>query len=695
MLDLCLRTGLTPVAVPEALLTRFTVCMPDALANTLEAAANANGHSLAMTAAMLIAAAQQSETKSADSPNAPIAELVGENAVREALRPLLHQAWKGLQAGKIVFAEAATGTGKGRLIASLAASSVQRGNLTVVTAPLSVLYQQILELRHIQTEVKPLLLLGRANFIDPEKLRERLEDEEHPLLQKWLENGGTPQTPEFKALSEALHVPLRWLAEDALSFNETLNLGDYLLDEGADEDNAAETTYRAAFLKMDELRQDGKTPLILCSHLMLAVDSRLKSLNEGHGGVLPEKIDTLIVDEAHLLERAFATVHTSTIHLYALERRFREAEFPSAVFRALRDATADMLQTLSEITKGKTLTGRLDNFPMLAPKLEGLLTELQTALTRKGRKELSAQAKASRRSLGYARQTLEAALSGYSTLQVSTTPVLHHPLFTCGKDNLDRFFTQLWEQVRACVLTSATLYAPDATGQQSAGHIRWVLGVPKNRAFYLSPVIPAWVYNTADIARLPGSFPPDDSEEWLDQTATQLDKVYRNAKGGTLALCTSYATIEELAKRLKTQYPHLLAQSFSNSATRCAQVFRQQASAGIKPIWLGVGNAWTGIDLADKDVPAQNDELLTDLYIPRIPYGSNRSLTHQRRREALGFMVEVHETARMLKQGLGRLVRREGVRNRHIWLADIRMENPPPPMKPILKLLAPFRKAGS
>jgi CRISPR type IV-associated DEAD/DEAH-box helicase Csf4 len=111
-------------------------------------------------------------------------------------------------------------------------------------------------------------------------------------------------------------------------------------------------------------------------------------------------------------------------------------------------------------------------------------------------------------------------------------------------------------------------------------------------------------------------------------------------------------------------------------------------------LWLGVGNAWTGIDMADKQAPAEQDLLLTDVYIPRLPYGCNRTLTHRRRVAALGFMVEVHETARMLKQGMGRLVRREGLRHRHIWLADSRLTQPTSHLKPILNLLSAYVRRG-
>ena len=108
----------------------------------------------------------------------------------------------------------------------------------------------------------------------------------------------------------------------------------------------------------------------------------------------------------------------------------------------------------------------------------------------------------------------------------------------------------------------------------------------------------------------------------------------------------------------------------SRSAAVCAGLFRERAA--LRPLWLGVGAAWTGIDLSDTRVSAQDDVLLTDLVIPRLPYGCNRSLSHARRRKIVP-VSEQREMLMMLRQGLGRLVRREGVQDRRIWIGDRRL----------------------
>ena len=85
---------------------------------------------------------------------------------------------------------------------------------------------------------------------------------------------------------------------------------------------------------------------------------------------------------------------------------------------------------------------------------------------------------------------------------------------------------------------------------------------------------------------------------------------------------------------------------------------------------LGVGGAWTGLDLKDHD--AENplhDTLLTDLVVARLPYNSNITPPAINRRNFMAD-ADIMETALLLKQGFGRLIRREGVKDRNIWFLD-------------------------
>ncbi len=57
-----------------------------------------------------------------------------------------------------------------------------------------------------------------------------------------------------------------------------------------------------------------------------------------------------------------------------------------------------------------------------------------------------------------------------------------------------------------------------------------------------------------------------------------------------------------------------------------------------------------------------------------MPFGTNRTAVHKARIKRLGFDIEAMEAALRLKQGLGRLIRREGVIGRRIWMMDGRVQ---------------------
>jgi Rad3-related DNA helicase len=55
-------------------------------------------------------------------------------------------------------------------------------------------------------------------------------------------------------------------------------------------------------------------------------------------------------------------------------------------------------------------------------------------------------------------------------------------------------------------------------------------------------------------------------------------------------------------------------------------------------------------------------------------------------------VAELNETARLLKQGMGRLVRKEGAPVKRIWFADPRVTSPNSKYSMIKKLLLPYQR---
>lgn len=158
------------------------------------------------------------------------------------------------------------------------------------------------------------------------------------------------------------------------------------------------------------------------------------------------------------------------------------------------------------------------------------------------------------------------------------------------------------------------------------------------------------------------------------------------AKGGTIILLTSYALLDKFKE----------AGSYSRFSNRMmfhdrGIAFQQQKMNFInqslqnkRPVWFALGNAWTGLDISGHqyDLPAKEDNLLTDLIIPRVPFGLNTSMTGLSRNN---FQVNEagkltvfptsgrNDAAFLFKQGIGRLVRREGVPAKNLWVLDARI----------------------
>lgn len=682
---------LAPALLPVTGITSFTVPLPPHVAQQLKVISEASGLSVPMTAGGLIEAAQKAAGGGADKQPAQVQRvpgIVGAERVRPILYELLESAHAGMSNGNIVFAEAATGTGKGRMIASLATAAAQRGDTVVVAAPLSVTWQlmdELMEIPEVQS-VGATLTLGRANFVSPEVLTAWAMENDHQQLMAWIKGGGLPLSSRAKKASSLMGKQLRWLLDDALSLADNLPVNTVMLAADQDEGCEGEQAYRSL-----QGHDDGAA-IILCSHHMLASHIRQAQMRgltlddaEASGTSLPMVIDTLIVDEAHLLEAAFAAINTHTLHLLPLIKAVKEnIKKGRAPLLAALDGLSSFMATEPWVAE----SAKKQEHKVMSeiPGLKDILVSLDGAITG----ALPAKSKVDTRTmtlLQVTRRGIQAALSGSMVIRFDLSPVKHYPQLIIGRANLEKALSFLWDCVAGATLVSATLYSDN----ENAKLARWKLAVPPERAQYLQAVHPAWVREAVRLQgdRVPNK--PDDSDEWLDAMAQKIREVAQNAVGGTLVLCTSYQNAAGLEERLvEALGERLISQVATSSASICAELYRKRYSAGVKPVWIGVGSAWTGIDLTDNTVDAEEDYLLTDLVVTRIPLGINRSITHQRRVAISGFSIVAQEAAWQLRQGLGRLVRREGVPPRNLWVLDSRLDENLGWIRPFKRILDQF-----
>ena len=280
---------------------------------------------------------------------------------------------------------------------------------------------------------------------------------------------------------------------------------------------------------------------------------------------------------------------------------------------------------------------------------------------------------------------------------LSFSPVRKYPQLHVGSRSFDKMLKQLWYAMDGAACVSASLYYKKMD-EDSASYYKNRLAIPEEKAKEYTPVMPSWhktpvkhFYLPKSASLLPVSRSDRLSDEakaarvaqWLQANAEWVTHIQASAAGGTLVLLTSHADATAFYDMLKDSMgidaSRLVAGLGIHSLNEQKATFVARSLRGEKPIWLAVGSAWTGLDINGSqygiDDPSQ-DNLLTDLVIPKLPFGLNRTISHRHfvNRQANGSTIEALEAAMLFKQGIGRLVRREGLPcNRRIWVLDNRL----------------------
>ncbi len=287
------------------------------------------------------------------------------------------------------------------------------------------------------------------------------------------------------------------------------------------------------------------------------------------------------------------------------------------------------------------------------------------------------------------------------------SPDRRYPSLVFGASDVGGYIGALWKSaIHGGAAVSATLTTRkwDGSGAIDSSYITRLLAIPPGRAQTAQPVVSPSLTDTptlftptraSAVALCVPRQPPAKAKakvwedyqaamtRWTDNIAVRVRMIAKAAAGGTLVLCTSYRTVFDIAARLNA-HPDFDMRRLVQAkpglpfAVLDAQ-YRALHRAGLKPVLLGVGAAWTGVDFRDETIPdskAAQDMLLTDMIITRLPINLNRTPTMQQRFDDNGFRAINMETQIMFKQGLGRLIRRENLTRRRIWVLDGRIALP-------------------
>lgn len=611
----------------------------------------------------------------------------------------------------IVLAEAATGVGKGRVMAQIALEHADEG--VVVAAPtIQVLTSN---LREFHAQAGPnaacavAVALGRENFVSETRLHEWLEEGERPeaaeVVRAWIASGAG-QTCEHTEPCHRAGNRLAWLVEDLAALVQDLPVRAVCLRRNdADEADAGAQAYARQRAHVSLNAQ-----IVYCTHAAVIWDANLR--RRGLIGLLPP-YGLLVLDEAHLFESAMDLAFAQGLAVRSIAWRIGSgwdgalSEKRAAKGRKAIDALVKALIDDPRYAAVRKTNG----IPLDRAGVESMrewLVSLRDVL-RAVRKHLAGVTNRSEldEGLKLVEDLLEGKLDGH--LQLS--PVRRFPSIAAGPVTFKFFTTPLWAATPKVLLVSATLCLVNDMGQYSDTLIRMKLELPAERVVLLPPVIPDWLYAPTLMIPAPAArdalMPPQEHtaadaatfeaalDAWHGEVARWLRWIHANAMGGVLVLLPGYEAIRGIAGQLEELGESLVAQS-AGGIHAARSKFVARFEAGDKPLWLAAGPAWTGVDLngahllKERPEPSR-DWLLTDLVVPRVPFAApatnaGRAVAHQRRQSPR------EEAAFRVRQGFGRLMRRPGLLRRQIWLLDGRVWNAPKPFfyTPIRELMRPY-----
>lgn len=603
----------------------------------------------------------------------------------------LRQAAPSLMRGEISFNEVGTGVGKSRIINTLAyAVSLSVHETSVIAVPtLSVLSHLLAESELIEMPldyVKPnrAFLLGKSSFVDINKLMPLLLDDEikqaHNVdpIKDWIKAGAKHAGSKSTKIMHELMPSLAYLVEDlqyiAPDFPVSLVVFDELAE--SDDDNCLVTPIYKA------MREKAKqADIIYCTHAMLSINYI------GKATILPQ-FGYLFVDEAHVLEDAAANLNSSTLNARVLKDEIKYAYKAHIKTAEVKAALSSLDELNKALLSSNSKTDR-DVIDLTDPANQLAFAEIKTIML-KTKSALSALSSLDESLFKTHIANPIVALKGITekannyAVKLNFSPIRRYPSISSGPRSVSWLLNKMWDSVQGAALFSGTL-SIQRLHKVSSNYIRHVLSVPSARSFTCKQIHQQWIYDAklhevgkGVNALMPRNTEDDDVSVWYEAVAKEVITVANGAKGGTLVLLTSYEAINEIAKVIESLdkgiYQRLVKQTKQSNAVKAAKAaFESMTNQGHRPIWLAAGNAaWTGLDISNRSVSAEQDFWLTDLVIPRVPFGTNKTSTHASRMEWFK-NAETERATLEFRQGLGRLMRRAGLTDRHIWILDARI----------------------
>ena len=565
---------------------------------------------------------------------------------RPSQRALSEAVERTLQRGGLLLAEAGTGTGK-TLAYLLPAAEL--GRRVVISTGTKNLQEQLIDkdipilARALGRDLNVAVMKGRGNYLCLLRFRSFGQAgsfrrfEEIPLfraVEAWAPRTDTGDRAEIADLPDGADF---WREISAASEN-------CIGQACPDFDPCWVTRMRQRALEAD---------LVVVNHHLLCADLAVK--DGSYGQVIPP-YDTLVLDEAHLIEDVATQYFGVQVSSHRIEELGRDVE------RELRAASLDAREVRAEVEAirnrserffrllghghGRTLrpdwmTSRVaEEAGALLSRLEGLRTALLAVTDRpEPLTGLAGRAQALKAELAFVLLAeddshvyfVEARGRG---VFLKATPI----------DVSDRLQEQLFGAVRAAVLTSATL-AVDGRFD----YLKSRLGIAEADELVLpSP----FAFDEQAVLYVPRRMPEPRSPAFVERAAEEVRQLLELNRGRAFVLFTSHANMNAVAELLagRLDYP-ILIQGEAPKAL-LLDTFRTTPGA----VLFATASFWQGVDVVG--------DQLSCVIIDKLPFASPGDpvvaarIDRLRNRGQNPFGdYQVPVAILMLKQGLGRLIR--------------------------------------
>ena len=548
--------------------------------------------------------------------------------------------------GGLLLAEAGTGTGK--TLAYLL-PAVELGRRVVVSTGTKNLQEQLLTkdipllARALGRDLSVAVMKGRGNYL---------------CLLRYKSFG---QAGSFRRFDE---IPLFRAVEAWAPRTETGDRGEVEdLPDGADfwrEISAASENCIGQSCPdfepcwVTRMRQRAlEADLVVVNHHLLCADLAVK--DGSYGAVIPD-YDTIVLDEAHLLEDVATQYFGVQVSSHRVEDLCRDVE------RELKAARLDAREVHAELD---AVRHRAESFFLTVAQGRG--HRLKAGWMPPRVAEQAAAMLERFEGLRTAVLAIPDRSDPLTTLAGRAQGLAHDLSFVLGAEDdghvcfvetrgrgvflratpIDvsaRLKDLLFDPMRAAVLTSATL-AVDGGFE----YLKSRLGLePTEELMLPSP----FDFQEQAVLYVPRRMPEPSSPAFVDRVADEVTRLVDVSRGRAFVLITSYANMNAVAERIASRVPYPLLIQGEAPKPVLLETFRRTPGA----VLLATASFWQGVDVAG--------EQLSCVIIDKLPFASPADPVVQARIERIRNRggnpfqdYQVPVAILMLKQGLGRLIR--------------------------------------